>query len=115
MCKDAQKWAEYLAKEKKLKHADTDLGENLAMKYPEMTGQQAADMWYNEIKDYDFSNPGFQSGTGHFTQVVWKESKEFGAGVAQSDDGSFYAVGRYSPAGNMTNPGYFRDNVQPAK
>ena len=35
----------------------------------ELTGKYATDMWYEEIKDYNFNNPGFKSGTGHFTQV----------------------------------------------
>ena len=35
----------------------------------ELTGQVAADMWYDEVKKYDFDNPGFKPGTGHFTQV----------------------------------------------
>lgn len=38
---------------------------------------------YSEIKDYNFGNPGFSQGTGHFTQVVWKGSTEIGVGVGQ--------------------------------
>jgi len=49
---------------------------------------------------------------GHFTQVVWKASKEFGAGIAKSNSGN-YIVGRYFPAGNVTNAGQFEDNVLP--
>ena len=30
----------------------------------DLTGQRATDMWYDEIKDYDFNNPGFSQGTG---------------------------------------------------
>ncbi len=29
----------------------------------------AVDVWYAEVSKYDFSTPGFLSGTGHFTQV----------------------------------------------
>ena len=31
--------------------------------------------WYNELIDpgYDFSNPGFSKGNGHFTQLIWAE------------------------------------------
>lgn len=34
--------------------------------------KQATQAWYDELHDpgYDFANPGFKSGTGHFTQVV---------------------------------------------
>ena len=29
---------------------------------------------------YDFDNGGFSAGTGHFTQVVWKDSVKLGIG-----------------------------------
>ena len=67
--------------------------------------------WYDEIKDYDFNKASFIPGTGHFTQVVWKNSREVGFGVAQASDGSFYAVANYFPAGNWS--GEFRENVLP--
>ena len=35
----------------------------------ELTGESATDSWYSEIKDYKFNKPGFNSKTGHFTQV----------------------------------------------
>jgi hypothetical protein len=42
----------------------------------------------------------FSSGTGHFTQVVWKSTTTFGVGVALSDDGrTDYVVAQYSPPG----------------
>ena len=67
-------------------------------------------MWYGELYDpgYDFNSPGFGHGTGHFTQVVWKASTKLGCGYA-----GVFAVCRYSPAGNMSMPGYFEDNVLP--
>jgi len=52
------------------------------------------------------------SGTGHFTQVVWKESRVLGIGraeVEQGDKKCAYIVGRYKPAGNMG--GSFKENV----
>ena len=30
---------------------------------------RAVDAWYKEIEKYDFEKPGYQAGTGHFTQV----------------------------------------------
>ena len=41
--------------------------------------------WYNELFDpgYDFDQPGFSKGTGHFTQVVWNGSTKLGMGHGQ--------------------------------
>ena len=50
--------------------------------------------------------------TGHFTQVVWKESVELGIGKADIDKDGMrctYVVGRYKPAGNMM--GDYAENV----
>jgi hypothetical protein len=37
---------------------------------------------------------------GHYTQMVWRETREVGIGMAQSKHG-LYVVARYSPAGNI--------------
>ncbi|XP_053086503.1 Golgi-associated plant pathogenesis-related protein 1 isoform X2 [Pangasianodon hypophthalmus] len=112
----AQAWAENLLSIRALKHSDTNLGENLYYTYSsspkKVTGHIAVDSWYNEIKNYDFNRPGFSSETGHFTQVVWKDSKELGVGVA-TDGTTTFVVGHYSPAGNISNAGYFEKNVLP--
>ncbi|XP_028828806.1 GLI pathogenesis-related 2 isoform X2 [Denticeps clupeoides] len=116
LSRSAQKWAEKLLAAKILKHSDTDDGENLfyasSSSPKKYSGNEAVDKWYNEIEKYKFSRPGFQSGTGHFTQVVWKSSKELGLGVA-TDGRTIIVVGQYHPAGNVTNPGYFQENVLP--
>ncbi|GFR71362.1 pathogenesis-related protein 1 [Elysia marginata] len=67
-------------------------------------------MWYDEIKDYNFDSPGFSGSTGHFTQVVWKESTQLGMGKARTPDGTYvFAVGVYRTRGNMQ--GQFAENV----
>ena len=71
---------------------------------------------YNEIKAYDFSKPGFKSGIGHFSQVVWKSTDKIGVGFAESNKNNGHeviVVARYSPAGNMANT--FAENVMPLK
>lgn len=116
IAKEAQAWAEKMARSRKLQHASQSErdgnGENIAMfsgKF-ETAGEEATNMWYSEVKDYKFDKPGFQGNTGHFTQVVWKESKELGMGRAQIPDGKLtYVVGRYKPAGNLLN--HFQENV----
>jgi len=47
---------------------------------------------------------------GHFTQVVWKGTKEVGIGIASAKN-QCIVVGSYRPAGNMM--GDFSNNVPP--
>ncbi|XP_018613722.1 Golgi-associated plant pathogenesis-related protein 1-like isoform X2 [Scleropages formosus] len=118
LCSSAQEWADQLLAMKTMQHSSTKHGENLYYAWSstpkKLTGKEAVDNWYNEIKDYDFSNPGFHSNTGHFTQVVWKDTKEVGVGVA-TDGQTVFVVGQYSPAGNISNDGFFEKNVLPAE
>ncbi|XP_034152943.1 repressed by EFG1 protein 1 isoform X2 [Esox lucius] len=116
LCISAQKWADHLLSSKCLEHSSTDHGENLyyaSSSVPkEYNGKDAVDSWYSEIKDYHFDKPGFTPGTGHFTQVVWKDSREVGVGIA-TDGKTIIVVGQYHPAGNISNAGYFEKNVLP--
>ena len=43
---------------------------------------------------------------------MWRETKQLGLGIAQQGR-KYIVVGRYRPAGNMTNAGYFERNVAP--
>ena len=118
LCNIAQKYAETLARTGNFAHSGDSyngnpMGENLFACYGmKITGKTMTDDWYNEINDYNFNRPGFTSGTGHFTQVVWKGSKQVGFGYAQARDGYYYGVANYYPAGNYMNE--FEDNVFPA-
>jgi hypothetical protein len=48
---------------------------------------------------------------GHFSQVVWRDSKELGVAVAKSRTGQIFVVANYSPPGNFI--GSFAENVPP--
>lgn len=111
--RDAERWAKQLAKEGKLRHEDIDDGENVysVTGKSDVTGGEVVDRWYAEVDNYDFRSPGFRSGTGHFTQIVWQESKELGIAKAKSSDGKIIVVARYRPPGNVIN--HFQDNVKP--
>ena len=115
LCNIAQKYAETLARTGNFAHSHAkyngkNMGENLFACYGmKINGKTMTDDWYNEVDQYDFNNPGFVSGTGHFTQVVWKGSREVGFGYAQARDGYYYGVANYYPAGNYINE--FEDNV----
>lgn len=124
----AQAWAEKMAAASDFNHENQDkYGENLYVAYTTASSmntatlaQKAVTSWYNEIQKYSFSQPGFSSETGHFTQVVWKESIQLGCGAAQGKTtknginyNAFYVVCRYNPPGNMDMPGEFQANVLP--
>jgi len=102
-------------------HSTMGNGENLwAGSGSTFSGDAPVTSWYNELTNpgYDFSNPGFSSGTGHFTQVVWKSSTKLGCAVQACDplpplrfSGNFF-VCEYSPPGNFR--GQYSNNVLPA-
>lgn len=76
---------------------------------------EPVDTWYNEIKYYDYTDPGFTIGAAHFTQVVWKNSTKMGCGASVKKDGVTYkVVCNYYEAGNVLGDNeYFTENVLP--
>lgn len=106
----AQNYAQHLASLGDLIHSNGIYGENLHfscnMATLENSVELATDEWYNEIKLYDFNNPGFSMETGHFTQVVWKGSSKVGFGIATAQKDNMdciYVVANYDPPGNFEN------------
>ena len=85
------------------------LGENIFIyKGLILEPENICNEWYDEIKNYDKSLNKYQKNTGHFTQMIWKETKEIGFGYT-NNDGIYYAVVYYYPAGNTL--GEFKDNI----
>ena len=115
LCDIAQRYAETLARTGNFAHSNAkyngkNMGENLFACYGmKISGDGMTEDWYNEVSQYDFNNPGFIKGTGHFTQIVWKDTREVGFGYAQARDGYYYGVANYYPAGNYI--GEFEENV----
>ena len=113
LCKIAQSYAERLLatnsfNHSKNKYKGNEIGENLYMCSGKVaTGEMATTDWYNEIKIHNFRKD-FQSGTGHFTQVVWKGTEEVGFGVANKGS-TYFVVANYYPPGNFL--GEFANNV----
>ncbi|KFY31956.1 hypothetical protein V493_00650 [Pseudogymnoascus sp. VKM F-4281 (FW-2241)] len=93
-------------------HSGGPTGENLAAGYPNATA--SIDAWGTERGEYDFKKAEFSHETGHFTQVVWKETTTVGCGLRECDGrgGSpgWYVVCEYYPPGNVI--GAFEENVQ---
>jgi len=115
----AQQWADRCV----WKHSDGGggaYGENLAGGLLGEKAASAVGRWYEEKSNYDFSAPGdcLAKGTcesigetGHFTQVVWRDSKQLGCGMATcpgtlfgwsaGQGNAIFYVCRYSPPGNV--------------
>ena len=112
----ALKYAKQIARTNNYKHSSTRDGENLAMFYEYEESNKiktyiysdtplydASIAWYDEIKDYKYSKiKRYRIGPkiGHYTQMVWKDTKEVGIASAISKNGKVYVVARYYPAGN---------------
>lgn len=113
--KFAQEWADKIAAEDRMYHRQPNsYGENIYWSSgSNVNGNVPVDGWYSEIKKYNYSNPSFSMETGHFTQVVWAGSTEFGCGKSRSSRGGTYVVCNYNPPGNYS--GQFKQNVLPLK
>ena len=109
---EATAWANQLAASGcAFRHSPSEHGENLAAG---TSGALDADavvaMWAGEEEQYDYRRAAFGMQTGHFTQVVWKDTLAIGCGVATCG-GKDTWVCNYDPPGNVE--GDFALNVAP--
>ena len=72
-------------------------------------GAHASSQWYDTVGHHNFSSNEFNDRSGAFTQLVWKDTREVGFGVARAANGYYYSVANYFPSGNYS--GEFRKNV----
>ena len=89
-------------------HTHGPYGENLAQGYSDITS--SIDGWGDERSIYDFEDGQFDASTGHFTQLVWKNTTSTGCGAKSCGDSGWLLFCEYSPAGNVI--GQFKDEVQ---
>lgn len=107
---EAEAWARALAQDGGLRHASQSesggAGENLWMgtagySAPEnMVGAFVEERrFYRHGKFPEVSQTGNWQDVGHYTQVVWRGTREVGCAVARGE-GNDFLVCRYWPAGN---------------
>merc|ERR1712226_911418 len=123
----AQRHANYLASLGEKINQDShstnrrNTGENLHQSSstgPNPSAEGATKSWYKEESDYDYQYGTSKNGKaiGHFTQIVWKGSTEFGIAkaTAKQNDGWYgvWVVAQYSPAGNIVGRANYIANVQ---
>ncbi|KAJ9130758.1 Cell wall protein PRY3 [Pleurostoma richardsiae] len=88
-------------------HSGGPYGENLAIGCSDAAG--CVDAWGDEREEYDFGDPGFSEDTGHFTQLVWKNTTTVGCGRRLCGTSGWYLVCEYWPRGNVI--GEFKEEV----
>lgn len=79
------------------------VGQNLFASWGTSTRPSAVvGAWEGESKDYDERSFRCLHGAvcGHFTQLIWRETKQVGCGVATRRNGEYW-VCYYSPPGNV--------------
>lgn len=111
--RDAQKYADYLAKKEKFRHSNQldklNQGENLFKLEGDFTLKdylsEASFSWLSEKKDYVYAkigdNKNIFSKIGHYTQMIWHNTTKIGIAYSKSKLGNVYVVARYYPSGNL--------------
>ncbi|XP_068156909.1 Golgi-associated plant pathogenesis-related protein 1 [Drosophila tropicalis] len=112
LSKGCQAYAEELATTEKFGHSagamKGEFGENLCAMRNDP--KNCVQLWYDEIKLYDFAEGKFSKDTGHFTALVWKATTRVGVGYKTNQTSkTTYIVARYLPPGNVK--GQFIENV----
>ncbi|CAG0901449.1 unnamed protein product [Darwinula stevensoni] len=119
ICRYSQAWAEQLSQWNRLEHRmnvgrqdGKQYGENcyMAMGVSSVKPEDVVDAWYNEVRYHNYSWNSFVYQTGHFTQVVWTDSKRVGVGIARKGS-NWFVVSSYDPPGNYA--GRFNRCVRP--
>lgn len=91
---------EYLARSDcRFAHSNGPYGENLAEGYANATA--GVEGWGDEASRYNFDSPGFDHDTGHFTQLVWKNTTDVGCDRRLCGQSGWYLVCEYWPRGNV--------------
>ncbi len=100
----AQEWANKLAKSCNMKHRQkSPYGENIYWKSAASNPSEVVDAWASEQQYFNFTTQkckGDWSKCGHYTQVIWENTKKVGCAVAVCKDGGEIWVCNYDPPGN---------------
>jgi len=92
-----------------LRHDNSPQGENLYAAWgspellPKRPLEDASLAWGEEISAYHGQpiGQGRFADYGHYTQMIWEDTREVGLASARGRDGCIVVVARYLPAGNV--------------
>lgn len=97
----AQQWADHLAARGEFVHRPKSIyGENMFKVVGAPTSvPQVVREWASEAASYDYNTNRCSAVCGHYTQLVWRATKEIGCGVARHAKAQVW-VCDYNPPGN---------------
>jgi uncharacterized protein YkwD len=98
----SQDWADTLLARKQFIHrANSTYGENLfEIIGTTASAAQVVNAWAAESRDYDYNSNRCRGVCGHYTQIVSRDTKEVGCGVARGGGREVW-VCDYDPPGNL--------------
>ncbi len=101
----AQNWANKLARKCNMYHSSGKYGENIYWTSSTATEAEVVDYWASEEKFFNHRNRTYKKGSGlksgHYSQVIWKETTQVGGAVANCKHGGQIWVCNYDPHGNV--------------
>ena len=96
----AKKWADTLLARRQFLHSDSGYGENLfAITGGSVTPATVVGHWASESRNFDYRSNACRGLCGHYTQIVWRESRRVGCAVARGGGREVW-VCNYDPPGN---------------
>jgi pathogenesis-related protein 1 len=97
----AQQWADHLIESGQFAHShNPKYGENLyEIEGGVATPADVVRAWAEEVRDYDYSSNSCRGVCGHYTQIVWGDTREVGCAVARAGRREVWAC-EYDPPGN---------------
>jgi pathogenesis-related protein 1 len=97
----AQDWADTLLARNQFSHRpNSSYGENLfEIRGAAASPAQVVDAWAAESRSYDYKANTCRGVCGHYTQIVWSDTKEVGCAVARQKGREIW-VCNYDPPGN---------------
>lgn len=101
----AMDWAKKLSQVYgcKIKHSSNNYGENIFFSTYKSTPKSVVDYWAKERLNYNYFLNKCKAGhvCSHYTQIIWKDTKEFGCAMAVCSRGEEIWVCNYNPPGNI--------------
>jgi pathogenesis-related protein 1 len=97
----AQEWADQLLREQQFHHRPKPIyGENLfAINGPRALASEVVSTWAAEARDYNYRSNTCHGMCGHYTQLIWSDTREVGCAVARDAITEVW-VCNYDPPGN---------------